>query len=804
MSPRSGSAGIGPPPNAFPNAPEPGFRRPRPHLRLALLARKCYVPVRKTHFPRTFLALPRMPTFSEPGDARGPKAESAIDLSIASCHAARLGAEVVPGGVRFAVYSENARDIHLVLFAPGTRHPAATLRLPDCRGHVFQGFVAGIGPGWGYGFHAEGPFDPRRGHRFNPRKFLIDPYARALDGDFRNVDGVLGGHVPSAGHDADLERDHRPSLDFMPRGLVVDDAFDWQGVEAPEPAREDLVIYEAHVRGFTRDPSSGVAHPGTFLGLVEKIPHLKSLGVNAVELLPVHAKYSEDLLRERGLVNYWGYNSASFFALEPSYGTGRAPGCELAEFKTMVRELHRAGIRVLLDVVYNHTAEGSELGPTLSLRGLDNASYYALTGPEDAPARHYRNVTGCGNTLDFGKPAALRLALDSLRYFAEETRVDGFRFDLATVHGRRGGSGFDPEAPFFAAAAQDPVLSRKVLVAEPWDVESHATGRFPPGWMEWNDRFRDAARDWVRGEAGALPDLRDRLEGSPDLYAPARREPWASVNFATAHDGFTLRDLVSYDHKHNLANGEGNRDGNPDNRSWNCGLEGDGQGAGERDAEAMEAVEELRARQARNLLLLTLLARGTPMVLAGDEFLRTQGGNNNAYCQDGPVSWLDWTRAEKGARDGGGAEFLRFFRAATRWRSAMALPGSWGTPAARGWGRCWRGYTPAGKPWHHDHAPHSRQAAFLVQSHPAPGVWPTEPHPESNPLWYAMLNTEDAAATFRLPPLPAGWRWCRVADTALPSPDDIAEPGEDPPLPRPDAYEVQPRATVLLRARETD
>jgi glycogen operon protein len=741
------------------------------------------------------IVFPRMPTFSEPGDRPTPKAgpQGGLPdgLSIVSCRAARLGAEVVPGGVRFAVYSENARGIDVVLFRPGETVPAAVLPLPDCPEHVFQGFVAGIGPGWGYGFQAEGPFDPRRGHRFNPRKFLIDPYARALHGGFRNVDGVLGGHVPSAGHDADLERDHRPSMAFMPRCVIVDEAFDWQGVEPPEIARADMVIYEAHVRGFTRDPSSRVAHPGTFLGLVEKIPHLKSLGVNAVELLPVHAKYSEDLLVEKGLSNYWGYNTASFFALESSYGTGRAPGCELAEFKTMVRELHRAGIAVLLDVVYNHTAEGSELGPTLSLRGLDNASYYALTGPDDAPGRHYRNVTGCGNTVDFGKPAALRLALDSLRYFAEEARVDGFRFDLATVHGRRGGSGFDPEAPFFAAAAQDPVLSRRVLIAEPWDVEAHATGRFPPGWMEWNDRFRDAARDWVRGEGGALPALRDRLEGSPDMYAAARREPWTSVNFVTAHDGFTLRDLVSYDRRHNLANGEDNRDGNPDNRSWNCGHEGEG---------APPETEELRARQARNLLLLTLLARGTPMLLGGDEFLRTQGGNNNAYCQDGPVSWLDWTRAEKGAGGNMGAEFLRFYRAATGWRRLMALPGGWGFPASRGWGRCWRGYSTAGKPWHHDHAPRSRQAAFLVHSRPAQGIWPSDPHPASCPLWYAMLNTEDMAATFRLPPLPAGWTWHFVADTGRAAPADIVEPGADAPLPRPDVYEVPARATVLLRA----
>jgi len=366
----------------------------------------------------------------------------------------------------------------------------------------------------------------------------------------------------------------------MPKCVITESHFDW-GEEPPlRIPREQMRVYEVHVRGFTAHPSSGVAAPGTFLGLVEKIPYLKSLGVNTVELLPVHARYSEDLLVDKGLSNYWGYNSAGFFALEPSYGSRAHPGCEIDEFKLMVRELHRAGIEVILDVVYNHSPEGSELGPTLSFRGLDNRSYYALTGPEDAPLRLYRNPTGCGNMLDFGSPVVVRMVLDSLRYFVEEFHVDGFRFDLATILGRQQGGAFDSRAPFFAAVAQDPVLRPVKLIAEPWDLEAYAVGGFPEGWMEWNAHFRDITRRWVRGDDELLAALRDKLEGSPELYEAAGREAWSSVNFVTCHDGFTLRDWVTYDLKHNEANGEGNRDGSNENFSWNCGVEGESDDAG--------------------------------------------------------------------------------------------------------------------------------------------------------------------------------------------------------------------------------
>ncbi|HLU69201.1 MAG TPA: glycogen debranching protein GlgX, partial [Fibrobacteria bacterium] len=653
--------------------------------------------------------------------------------------------------------------------------------------HVFMGFVPGIGPGWQYGFHAEGPFDPRHGHRFNPRKFLLDPYARALTGTFRNEDGVLCGHVPGAGQDADLMRDHRDSRPFMPHGLIVDESFDWQGVEAPDIGRDELVIYEVHVRGFTRDPSSGVSAPGTFTGLIEKIPYLKSLGVNAIELLPVHAKASEDLLQERGLSNYWGYNSASFFAVEPSYGTGRAPGCELNEFKTMVRELHRAGMLVLMDVVYNHTAEGGERGPTLSFRGLDNRSYYSLTGPDDAPARYYRNYTGCGNTIDFGSAPVIRLVMDSLRYFAAELRVDGFRFDLATVQGRRGDQDFSADAPFFTAAAQDPVLNRSILIAEPWDVAAHGTGRFPRDWLEWNDDFRNVIRRWVRGDHGLPAALQEKMEGSPALYAPARREPWASVNFVTAHDGFTLRDLVTYERKHNRANGEKNRDGSGDNQNWNCGHEGPGGGP---------HVATLRARQVRNLMLLTLFARGTPMLLGGDEFLRTQCGNNNAYCQDNAVSWFDWSLMRRGTE---GDAFLRFTREAIAWRRLCGPPGH-GSAQTRAWDPCWQGFTAAGKPWLPDQPPTDRHTALMMHAIPVDNARPPVFDPGRDPLLYLLLNSGDEAVMFYLPTLSAEWEWQCVADTSRPPPQDILPAGEGAPLDEPGRYRVIPRSLVLLRA----
>ncbi len=504
---------------------------------------------------------------------------------------------------------------------------------------------------WGrarsYGYKMRGTFDPARGLRFNENKLLIDPYARALSGKARNRENLLLPYDPTSTA-RDLSLDTRDNVRIVPKAIVIDDRFDWQGDAPPDLPLEKLVIYEVHVKGFTAHPSSGVRNPGTYLGFIEKIPHLQKLGINAVELLPVQEFYVDDFLIDRGLTNYWGYNTIGFFAPESSYAAGTRTGCQVDEFKTLVRALHSAGIEVILDVVYNHTAEGNEQGPMLSFRGVDNAAYYVLTGPPEEPQRFYVNYTGCGNSMNLASQAPIRLVMDSLRYWVEAMHVDGFRFDLAAVLGREDGM-FEKSASFFDAISQDPVLNRVKLIAEPWDLATYQVGGFPVDWSEWNGRFRDTVRRFVKGDANQVRDLGWRLTGSADLYADDGRSPYNSINFVTCHDGFTLWDLVSYNGKHNDANGEENRDGSDDNNSWNCGVEG------ETDA---EGVNRLRRQLAKNYICLLLFSSGTPMLLGGDEFLRTQGGNNNAYCQDNETSWFDWREVERNA------DFLTFTKKA--------------------------------------------------------------------------------------------------------------------------------------------
>jgi glycogen operon protein len=499
-----------------------------------------------------------------------------------------------------------------------------------------------VRPGQRYGYRVHGRWDPWTGARWNPAKLLLDPYARAVDGEFalppETYGHALGWPEPGV---ADTVRDNRDSAPHVPKGVVVDDRHDWPRDHRPRTPLADSVIYELHVRGFTmRHPGIPDELRGTYAGLAHPaaIEHLTDLGVTAVELLPVQQFASEGHLLNRGLVNYWGYNTIGYFAPHAAYSASGTRGQQVGEFKRMVAALHEAGVEVILDVVYNHTAEGSELGPTLSMRGIDNRGYYR-TAPDP---RRYADTTGCGNSLAADTPQVLRLITDSLRYWVTEMGVDGFRFDLAATLARRDGE-VDMRSPFLSAVGQDPVLGRVKLIAEPWDVGpgGYQAGAFPAQWAEWNDRYRDAVRDFWRG---AHPDLRDlgyRLSGSSDLYAAGGRSPAASVNFVTAHDGFTLRDLVSYQAKHNEANGEDNRDGTDDNRSWNCGAEG------ETDDPAVNA---LRRRQSRNLLATLLLSTGVPMLVAGDEMGRTQGGNNNAYCLDDETSWLDWAAAEDPGR----------------------------------------------------------------------------------------------------------------------------------------------------------
>ncbi len=682
-----------------------------------------------------------------------------------------LGATLVSGGVNFALYSESAEGVELALFKRPDDDPAAVVELTRGGRHIWTAFVPGLEAGQLYGYRVRGPFVPERGLRFNPAKLLVDPYAKALSGAALNTGNLLLSYDPlSAARDKSLDR--RPNHRVVPKSVVVDDAFDWQGDAFPDLPLESLVIYEVHAKGFTAHPSSGVAHPGTYLGFIEKIPYLKSLGVNAVELLPVHAFFIEDFLRERGLTNYWGYNTLSFFAPEPGYGTGRSAACEVAEFKTLVRELHKAGIEVILDVVYNHTCEGSELGPTLSLRGVDNPTYYLLTGPQGEGGRYYMNYTGCGNSLNAAHPQAVRLIMDSLRYWASVMRVDGFRFDLASVLGREGGD-FRRASSFFDAASQDPVLRRVKLIAEPWDCGTYQVGNFPLDWSEWNGAFRDCMRRFTKGEPGMLPELGRRLSGSADLFGDDGRCAANSINFLTCHDGFTLWDLVSYNGKHNEANGEGNRDGSDDNNSWNCGAEGE---------TSDPAVLELRRRLARNHVCQLLFACGTPMVLGGDEFLRTQRGNNNAYCQDNPLSWFDWDRARENS---GFTDFFRAALALTRRFPVLQRRRFFGGADPDGDGipdLSWFG-PDGGPPAWGD--PQARTLCLMLDGE----------EPSADGLDYALfmvLNADHNLLPVRLPPAPRG-PWRRLLDTW--SPDGAA--GEVVLAPQ-DVYLANPRSVVLL------
>jgi isoamylase len=544
-----------------------------------------------------------------------------------------LGATLEDGGVNFAVFASSAERVEICLFDADGAREERRIVLAARTDDIWHGFVPGLAAGARYGVRVHGPYAPHQGWRCNPYKLLLDPYARALD---RPLHGAAWQYGYPLGQDKrDLHMDTRDNGASAAKCVVVDPAFDWGGDAHPGTPMEDSVFYEIHVRGFTRQMPEVPEHlRGTFAGLGSEpaIAHLKKLGVTAVELLPVQAFNDERRLIDLGLSNYWGYNTIGFFAPEPRYLSGGDPN----EFRAMVKALHAAGLEVILDVAYNHSCEGNHLGPTLCFKGIDNRSYYRLT--EDH--RHYLDFTGTGNTLNASHPAMLRLIMDSLRYWVEEMHVDGFRFDLAPAIARNGQGGFDHRGPFLSAVAQDPVLKRVKLIAEPWDLGDHGyqVGGFPQGWSEWNGQYRDRLRDYWRGIEGSLPDFAAALCGSSDIYGPSRRGPRASVNIVTVHDGFTLNDLVSYNDKHNEANAEDNRDGESHNRSWNCGAEGPTD-----DPEILA----FRERQKRNFLTTLFASRGVPLLLGGDEMSRTQGGNNNAYCQDNPVSWFDWSEERR-------------------------------------------------------------------------------------------------------------------------------------------------------------
>jgi isoamylase len=553
-----------------------------------------------------------------------------VDDTLASGQPYPLGAHFDGRGTHFAVFAEDASRVDLCLFDHQGRHEQARLAMPDCIDGVWAGYLEGLRPGQRYGYRVHGPYAPEHGQRFNPNKLLIDPYAREIAGALRWHDALHGYRVGA--RQGDLSFDRRDSAAYVPKGIVSgNDGFDWGNDHAPRTPWSDLVIYEAHLRGLTRLRQDIPEHVrGTFgaLGQPQVIEHLKRLGVTAVELLPVHAFARDRVLLDQGLTNYWGYNTLSYFAPEPAY---LSDGTR-AQIKWAVKQLHAAGIEVLIDVVYNHTCEGSELGVTVSMRGFANAAYYRLL--PDNP-RHCINDTGCGNTVNLAHPRSIQLVLDSLRHWVEEYHVDGFRFDLSTTLGREP-HGFDPGSGFFDALMQDPLLARVKLIAEPWDIGpgGYQLGRHPPGFAEWNDRFRDDVRSYWRGDHAMRGALAARLQGSAELFDHQRRKPWASVNFITAHDGFTLQDLVSYNHKHNEANLEDNNDGTDYNESRNWGFEGLTDDVG---------INARREKVKRCLLTTLLASHGTPMLLAGDEFGRSQQGNNNAYCQDSPISWVDWS-----------------------------------------------------------------------------------------------------------------------------------------------------------------
>jgi isoamylase len=691
-----------------------------------------------------------------------------------------LGATLMRDGVNFALYSEHAQEVFLLLFSSEEGGPTDIIELESRTKYIWHVFVSGLGAGQLYAYKVRGDHDPRQGLRFNEHKLLIDPYAKALTGKFVNKDNLLLPYVPNT-EERDLSLDLRDNTALVPKSIVIDDTFDWQGDAPPNIPFEKTVIYEVHLKGFTAHASSGVSKPGTYLGFIEKIPHLVSLGVTAVELLPVQEFCVEDFLLAKGLTNYWGYSTIGFFAPESSYSTGASPGSQVSEFKTLVRELHKAGIEVILDVAYNHSAEGNELGPSLCFKGIDNPTYYCLTGSGREPYRYYMNYTGCGNTMNLAHPAVIRLVMDSLRYWAGEMHVDGFRFDLASVLGREDGL-FRKSASFFDAISQDPALNHVKLIAEPWDLGTYEVGGFPVDWSEWNGRFRDTTRKFVKGDAGQARDLGWRLTGSADLYADDGRSAYNSINFITCHDGFTLYDLLSYNTKHNEANAEGNRDGTDDNNSWNCGAEGDAKEPG---------ILRLRKQLAKNHICHLLLSSGTPMLLGGDEFLRTQKGNNNAYCQDNDLAWFDWGEA------GRNGDFLRFVQKTVAFLKRYPILqrrkfflgrdlNANGVPDL-----AWFDENGATPDWNN---PELRTICLQLDGGEAQSD-------KGDYLLYFILNADPAVRFVRLPSISNGKKWMRVIDTSLKAGEDLLEEGQEITIDPAEFYIANPRSTVVLLGR---
>ncbi|MDN5850274.1 MAG: glycogen debranching protein GlgX [Nitrococcus sp.] len=687
---------------------------------------------------------------------------------------APLGATWDGEGTNFALFSAHAEKVELCLFHPTEHHEVERILLPEYTNEIWHGYLPEVGPGTLYGYRVHGRYEPDNGHRFNPNKLVLDPYAKAFVGELEWSKAHFGYELGS--DKKDLSFDKRDSAPGMPKCQVIDPSFDWTGDERPHVPWERTIFYETHVRGYTmRHPAVPPELQGNFKGLGQQavVDYIKSLGVTSIELLPIHAFVQDQPLLDKGLSNYWGYNSIGFFAPEQRY---LGPG-GVDSFKEMVMRFHEAGIEVILDVVYNHTAEGNELGPTLCFKGIDNASYYRLLPDQQ---RYYINDTGTGNTINTSHPRVLQMVMDSLRYWVVEMHVDGFRFDLGTILGREK-DGFNPRGGFFDAMGQDPVLAHVKLIGEPWDIGpgGYQVGRFPPGWAEWNGKYRDTVRSYWKGDEGLIQDFAARITGSGDMYDRHGRRPWSSVNFITAHDGFTLNDLVSYNDKHNEANGENNQDGSNDDRSWNCGAEGPTD-----DPE----IKALRERQKRNLLATLLLSHGTPMLLAGDEFGQTQGGNNNTYCQDNEITWLNWEDI-----DDADQALTEFVRQAIELRGDQPLLHRYSFRD----GMIIRWINPSGEDqteaqWRDAGArciglllERGEEAAYAIE------------HSERTLL--AVFNAHHAAVAFKLPDSEDGSHWHRLLNT---NSSDIT--AQDVTHDSGEAIEIPGRSLLLLGLAESE
>ncbi|MFB9862218.1 glycogen debranching protein GlgX [Rufibacter immobilis] len=694
-----------------------------------------------------------------------------------------LGATWDGKGVNFALYARHAEKVELCLFSTTEDDvETARIKMTERTHEVWHTYIPELEPGQLYGFRVHGPYEPENGHRFNHHKLLIDPYAKAIAGTINWHESLFGYQF---GHeDEDLSFSEMDSAPYIPKSVVIDPNFDWEGDQSPKYAYYQSVIYEAHVKGFTqlhpdipdeiRGTYAGIGHPAT-------IQYLKDLGITAIELLPVHHFITDWYLQDKGLTNYWGYNTIGFFAPDVRYSSSGVLGQQVTEFKNMVKALHKAGIEVILDVVYNHTGEGNEKGPTLSFKGVDNASYYRLVEDDK---RYYMDYTGTGNTLNANLPSVLRLIMDSLRYWILEMHVDGFRFDLASALAREL-HGVDKLSSFFDIIHQDPVISQVKLIAEPWDVGEggYQVGNFPPGWTEWNGMYRDCMRDFWRGEESMLAEFANRFTGSSDLYYDDYRRPTASINFITAHDGFTLHDLVSYNEKHNEANGEDSKDGDDHNRSWNCGAEGPTDD---------QWIIDLRNRQKRNFLATLFLSQGVPMLVAGDEMSRTQGGNNNAYCQDNEISWINWQHADKSLMEF--SKKLIHFRQnhpvfrRRRWFKGSEIEGlgvediAWFLPT---------GHSMSMEHWDQDHA---KSLAIYLNGR---GVHTRGPKGEIliDDSFYVIFNAYHDSLEFTLPAEKYGSQWEVAIDTFR----DQVEPEQPAIYNAGDSFLVEGRSVLVLK-----